>query len=415
MAQGRIVVEEIEDLLEYVGGDRTKLERILVGLVNKLHQINKPVIYPIETIVVPRFPFSKRPMVKWEQLKQKDYKDPEVNRIKDASSRLGFLINSGFIGRHFVLIDIDGNVDPNGLDLDVRTRRGYHKLFFLPKYPSLEFKVGGNPSTKYKVKCGDVAIELISGSNYLVSNPLQSRYISVENGKFNVRKYQIISKRAEHAFSSADLTPLQADISEIQEYLCRLFKELNCGGYCQQLELKPLEKEEITLSIDNKDPKSSRFNSNPLPVIGTLSYEEFKNLLANKLTLIPVCLRRGLFESLNEGERYCLARLLVAIVPFLVRLDEENLEAMAKDFAERSGFRKVRMYYWKYFAGAIQIDESLIRTPSKFGIPEECWVFFETSGYCNSCPLQESCKNRSGSEKRRLIVSYIEELLGSAQ
>jgi len=415
MARGEVAVEEIEDLLPYVDGNRKKLEDILVALAKKLMEINRPIIYPVELIIVPRFPFSKRPLIEWGSFKVKDFKDSEVNKVKDISSRLGYLINTGFIAKHFVLIDVDSKNVPKSLEFDTETARGFHKLFYLPKFPAVEVRIGGQPSFKYKIMCSNIPVEIMSGSNYLISNPLQSRYIQVENGKFNVRRYRIISKRADYAFSSADLTPLISTVDDIKDFLCRLLSELGCSGYCRELELKPLEKEEITLSIDNKDPKSSKFNSNPLPVIGTLSYEEFKNLLGNKLPLLPACLRHALFDNLHEGERYCFARLLVVLVPFFVQVDDRNLETMAKEFAERSGFRKVRMYYWKYFSGLIQIDESVVRAPSKLGVPEECWGLFETSGYCNSCPLRESCKNRSGSEKRRLIVSYIEELLGSAQ
>jgi len=420
IARGEIVVvKEIEDILELVNGDRKRLEAILIGLTRKLLEINRPVIYPIEVIVIPRFPFSKHPMVDWGPFKAKDYKDPEVNRIKDVSSRLGYLINSGFIGRHFVLIDIDSENVPKSLEFDVKTSRGYHKLFYVPKFPAVEFKIGGNSSTKYKIKCGEVDIELISGSNYLISNPLQSRYIQIENGKFNIRKYKILSKRAEYAFNSADLTPLQADIPDIQEYLCILFRELGCEGFCKELELKPLEKEDAANDLPRVNPKESKFNSRRLPIVGAMTYSEFKAELEKRAALLPTCIKHALFGSVEKGHRYYHLRLILAVLPYFVGLNDQNIEALVQDFSERSNSTRGDVRLWlydaKYFTGKIEVEDTGIHVPSAYGVPSETWSDFDALGYCNNCPLRESCKNRPGPEKRRLIVSYIEELLGSAQ
>jgi len=419
MAQGKVVVEEIESLLDYVKGDRTKLEKILVGLANRLYQINKPVIYPIETIVIPRYPFSKRPIIEWGSLKAKDFKDPEVNRIKDVSSRLGYLINSAFIGKHFVLIDIDSENLPAKIDLDVKTRRGFHKLFYIPEYPAVLFKVGGNPSTKYKVKCGGIDIELISGSNYLISNPLQSRFIVFDGSKFNIEKYKIISKRAENSFYSADLTPLSAKLDDVKDFICEMFKAFGCDAYCKEFEVKGLEKEEYSSDLPNVNPKESRFNSNPLAVVGSFSYTEFKAELEKHSAALPECVKQALFGRIEKGHRYFHLRLLVAILPFFVEMTKENIEAFVKDFSERTNSTMGELRSWLYdtyyFAGKLEVNGSKISAPSRFGVPAEAWSDFEALGYCSRCLLAEKCRNSEGSQRRKILVSYLETLLGEPE
>jgi len=419
MAQGKVLVEEIEDLLSYVNGDRSKLEKVLAGLALKLYQINKPVIYPIETIVVPRYPFSKKPLVEWSILKPKDYKDPEVNRLKDVSSRLGYLINSAFIGRHFVLIDIDSENLPGKVELDVKTKRGYHKIFFLPNYPAVLFKIGGNPSTKYKVKCGSVDIELISGSNYLISNPLQSRFIVFDGSKFNVIKYKLLSKRAEYAFNSADLTPLYAKVEDVKEFLCEMFKAFGCEGYCKELEVRGLEKEDTTTELPNVNPRESRFNNSSISAVGSLSYSELKSELEKHLAALPECIKQAVFGRIEKGHRYFHLRLLAAVLPYFVEMNKENIEALVKDFSERSnstmGETRSWLYNIQYFTGKIEVNGSKVSVPSLFGAPAEAWSDFEALGYCERCVLAEKCRTLQGSQKRRLLVSYLETLLGGSE
>jgi len=418
MAQGKVFVEEIEELLKYVSGNRTKLEALLVALSKRLLDINKPVIYPIETIVVPRYPFSKKPLIEWGKLKDRSYNDPEVNRVKDISSRLGAAINSAFIGRNFVLVDIDSENLPKDLEMDVKTRRGYHKIFYIPKYPAVMFKLGGNPSTKYKVKCGDIDIELISGSNYLISNPIQSRYIVYADSKFHIYRYKILSKRAEICFNSADLTPIYADIEDVKAFLQDLFNKLGCEGYSKVLEVVGLEKENFSNDIPMVRAKESKFNNNAMSLVGGLDYTEFKNSLQSKAEMLPTCLRQALFGGIDKGHRYFHLRFLLAVLPFFVEMNNNNIEIFIKDFAERTsstpGEVRSWLYNTYYFTGKISIEGNDIRTPSLLGVPNEAWTDFEGLGYCNDCVFKDNCKNSSGSDRRKQIVSYITQILGDA-
>ena len=416
MARGLVPVPDVDDWLEWVGGDAGRLEKILVTIGKKLLERHRSVIYPVEMIVVPRYPFTKQPMIQWGILRTGGYGDYDVNTVKDITGRLGTLVNAAFIGRNFVLVDIDTEEIPSEIEVDVATRRGYHKIFYIKDYPAIEFKIGGNPSTKTKLNCNGVDIEILSGSLYLISHPLQSRYLEYANGKFNVRRYKFTSKTAEIAFRSADITPIQARVEDVKDYITTLLKALGCENTANRLELRGLDKEEYLSELPEVKAKESRFNREALSTVGTLTYQELKALLETRATRLPVCIKEAMFGTIEKGHRWYHLRLLLAVLPHLVYIDKDTLDALVSDFAHRTGSTRGDIRKWlydsKYFTGKMTIDGQEVLVPSRLGVPHEAWSDFEALGYCEKCPLREQCKNRTGAARRRVIVRYLTELAG---
>ncbi len=415
LAMGRIEAPEIDEVLSESGYSRERLARVLTSIGRIMIERRRPVVYPVEMIVVPRYPFTKVPMIRWSELKSRDHGDPLVNRIKDLSTRLGTLINAGFLLRHMVLVDIDGKPEAVKSMVDVETRRGYHKLFVIRRYPALGFKLGNNAGTKIVMVCGGTRVEVLSGSNFLGSHPMQSRWLEWDGKRFNVRRYRFVSRDAEIAFGSADLTPLEATVDDVREYLARLADELGCPGYARQLEIRPLEKEELAEGLPDPKPRQSRFNANPVMVVAALGYGELKRILEPKRQILPTCLRQALYGEIEKGHRWFHLRLLLAVLPFIARLEGESFEEMIRDFAERTRSSRGDLRKWvydaRYFTGRATVDGEERVTPSVYGVPAEAWSDFEALGYCRECPLRDTCLRLKPSERRRLIVDYVSKIV----
>ncbi len=404
VSSGKAPVPEYSEWLEALKGDTEKLVRVFNAIRSRLIAINTTVLYPQEFIVIPRYPFSKKPLIPWLPLKDKDPNDRDVMEVKEFCSRAGKLINTAVIAKHLVVLDIDANIPTVRELADVKTRRGYHLVFYVPKYEVV--KVYGQ--SKYVFRYGDFSIEFISGSNYLWSFPLQSRWLEFVNGVANVRLYKIISNRLEYALSSGDLTPITATIDEVESKIRKVLETLGLKGYAKSLTLEGVEKESNlneTSSIVN--PKQSKFNANPITALGGLSLTEFVKLCSKVKERLPVCVREALLGTPIKGSRYFHLRLLLAILPFFVSLTEEELEYLAEDFGVRTSSRKSEIREWiygsKYFTGRAN---GLV-LPSKFGVPEDAWSYFRSAGYCSNCPAYGLCRGKS----RRGIVEYLTHLL----
>ena len=415
LAYGNPPLEEWENAFRALEKDRETFARTMIKIARILYKKHYTVLYPLEMIVVPRYPFTKVPMVKWLDLKRKDYSDPTVVEIKDVAGRLGNLINAGFILRNFVLIDMDTYDESLCKEFDVKTRRGCHKLFYIPNYQAVAIGFGEKETTKYRFKAGEIEFEFMSGNNYLGSHPLQSRYIEVASGKINIRSYKFLSREAEIAFRSADLTPIKANIHDVREFLCFLFKETGRPGYCNSMILKPMEREEISVSADTVQIPRNRFQSVSIPVLGTLRYSEFKEILYERLSALPVCIEKALFEPIPRGHRWFHLRLLLAVVPFFVFLNTTELEEMIADFAARTastgGEIRKWMYDAKYFTGKLNFGEREINVPSALGVPEEAWKDFRALGYCDTCGYREQCLYKESRERRKLIINVLNTLI----
>jgi len=427
IARGKTPVNEYGEWIEHV--DRKTLERAMMTIENILWKNHREMIYPLELIVVPRYPFSKTPLISWSILQDRDSTDPEVVRIKDKTGKLGNLINAGFILKHFVLIDIDleRNVESSirgELEkvTDVRTKRGYHIIRYLPRYEACLFESDNVKGEKIVIKTDYGQLELLSGKSYLGSYPPQARYLDFSNGKVNVHRYREISNIAKIAFSSADLTTLESTPRDVEETINTV---LGLLGIKKSIKVHPLEKQESerTSTVDPTDSKSgskttSRFNVRPLPILGRLRYSELKSVLEKYKDRLPTCLRQALFGRIERGHRYFHLRFLVAILPFFISLDEENLNEFIKDFSIRTDSKRsdVRKWYYdvKYFTGRITVEEKELTIASRLGIPAETWSDFETLGYCNTCNFKDFCLSRSSKERRKLIVSTVADILESA-
>ena len=426
IAHGKIFVKERDEWLEYVGKDPRKLEDILVYIAKELYKRHREVVYPYETIIVPRYPFSKQPIVSWYNLKDKDFSNYEVNAIKYASSRLGNLINAGFILKHFVLIDIDTD-DPKLRSLvDIKTRRGYHKIFYIGNYEAILIKFrtksGTTATYKYIFNLGDVKIEVMSGKDFLGSHPLQTRYLDFKDGKIHVKSYKLLSSEASNSFLSADVTLLKASINDIEEFLLDILKIYGQEKLIKNIELKPVEKQELEPKTSKEmlsyvRTAKSRFNQAPISALGSMSYSEFKQELSKFLSSIPYCIKEALFGSPEKGTRWYHLRLLLAIVPYFVYLDEENMSALINDFSSRTKSTRSDVRQWiystKYFTGRLGLGDEEIVTPSRFGAPTEVYTLFKSLGYCDKCPIKEECLRAKN--KRKVMISHLLSVLGGTQ
>jgi len=66
IVKGRAYVDEYDDWLKHV--DRKTLEQALTTIADILWKQHSDIVYPQEIIVVPRYPFSKTPMITWSGL-----------------------------------------------------------------------------------------------------------------------------------------------------------------------------------------------------------------------------------------------------------------------------------------------------------------------------------------------------------
>lgn len=409
IARGKHPVKEREEWLEWFKGNVSRLEKVLTTLARILYKNNKEILYPLEFIVVPRYPFSKATMYSWSKLQGKTYKDYEVNRLKYYCSRLGKLVNVGVLMKNLVLIDIDGKPEELRKYADVETRRGFHIIRYVGPYEALRV----NKTTKFVFHSKEVNIEVMSGHFYLWSYPLQSRWLEYENGKVNVYSYKVLSRDLNMALSSGDVDPIKTTPDEFKELLTDILSEIGLGGYAKNLEVSGVEKLETEVSGSvNVNPKLSKFNVNPLGALGMFGYEEFKNALSKCLNVLPYCFKMALYGSPVKGSRYFHLRLLLAVLPYFVLLNEDNIRKLVEDFSIRTYSKpsEIRewMYHAKYFTGKIGFGDEQLHVPSKFGVPTEAWSFFETAGYCSQCPLGPSCTKLDYSKRRRHIVEYLD-------
>ena len=410
---------EIEEWLTWFNNDSHELSKVLEEIAEKLLDKHYEVIYPIESIIIPRYPFSKKPMISWQEFQFKPFTDYQVNKLKYICSRLGNLINTYYIPRHLIVIDFDKKIDVARKYADVETRRGFHIIRYIEKYEAIETKIGETSGFRVGLQIGDIHIDIISGNLYLVSHPLQSRYLEFDGKKVNVRNFKLLSKEAYYCFKSGDWTPLKASVQEIEELIKTILKELNANEIVDKIQLKPHEKIEITttdVSASSGIPKKeSRYNQNPSLKISTLIYNEFKEKLRKYINYLPICLKKALFETVPEGTRFFHGQFLRAILPYFVYLDDQTIYDVINDCfsrwgKKRSDYTKIK-YYWLYFTGKLKVDDKVIRTASNLKLRSEVWSCFYSLGYCNECILRDRCLKLSNSERKKLIIDYIRKIL----
>lgn len=424
MAKGKINIPERDEWLEHV--DTLELEKVFAELAGVMWNKRREVIYPQELIIIPRFPFSKRPLIPgWSIFQNKDVTDPVVVDLKDKASKLGTLINAGFILRNFVLIDIDLNTRDKSIIRevekvsDIKTKRGYHILMYTPKYEVCEFSFKNSKGFKIVVNAEHGKAELMSGKGFLGSYPPQARFLDFSDGKINVKRYKEISAKARITFASADLTTLEATPKDIEE---RINEILQILGVKDKVAVKALEKQPNDITSTNVPDVCpgviSRFNRVPLTAIGRLSFTEFKSILSSVKEKLPICVRNSLFSNIKKGYRYFHLRFLLAIIPFFVALNKETIKEFIEDFASRTNSKRSEVREWvyhtKYFTARVYMNNYEVIVPSKLGVPSESWSTFESLAYCDSCILRDQCLKLNSKQRRKLIVNYLAEMLAQA-
>jgi len=411
-------VPEVSDWLSWYNNDKDRLAEILEKIAKILLDKHYEVVYPIEMIIVPAFPFSKRPMISWSTLQNKSFDDYEVNQIKYYCSKLGNLINTLFICKNFVVIDIDAKVEKIRNLADVETRRGFHIIRYIPNYEAIEFNLGNIQGTKIVLTRDNIQLDIRSGKSFIVMYPLQARYLEFSNGLINVRSYKILSKEAFYAFKSGDITPLKATIDEVRELIQEVLERLGFDEEAKKIQLRPIERQEVTQLHDSEKGvprKLSRYNVNFYHKIPTLRFDEFKRFVEEKKDILPVCLVKSLLENIPKGVRFFHGQFLRAILPHFVYIDDEELKKILDDWISRVGVRPSdytrSKYLWHYFTGKLKIDDVEVKAPPFMRIPSETWTTFQTMGYCDKCPLRLSCLTLDEKGRKRLIVEYVEKIL----
>lgn len=409
-------IPEYEELYLMLGKDIRKIRYLFKVIYRELIKKYYKVVYPLDMVVIPRYPFTKRPLISWYGLQKLEPYDPQVVRIKKKCSLLGNLINVGFLLRGYVLIDIDYDKEkvPNEVKrlAHIETKEGYHILFKLKEGIGLRFRHGNIESFKKVFRVSGGQIEVMSGVWYLGSHPLQSRYLLIDEGRLSVKSYKILKKPIYNAFKVGDLTIFKSDLGEVIETLKVLLEAFESKEQLSKLELRLVKSiEEVKDLSVNIDVGVSRFNVSPKTVLGGLPIKEFKEILKGREGVLPKCFKEALFGYPPEGTRWFHLRLLVATLPFFVRLSDSEVEELARDFQERVGKRPSELREWvytiKYYTGIT----GGLRTPSRYGLPIEAWDTFIALGYCNECPLRERCTKLPPSKRRYEIISYLMSLL----
>jgi len=416
-------IEDVNTWLEWYKGDENKLQNILERIGKILMEKHYEVLYPIELIPVPRYPFTKRPIIAWSELQDKPFSDFEVNKLKYICGKLGNLINAGFITRHIIVIDVEHKDSFLRKIADVETRRGFHIIRYLDKYECVELRVGESSKEVSGLKISfvknSIHIDVFSGKYYLASHPLQSRWLEYDGKVINVRSYKIVSNEAYYSFRSADFTPLKASPSEIEDLLKTILKQYGFDYEARTLKVIPLEKTPtVSGNLDTgagTPKKESHYNTKFYSKLSPFNYNEFKEMLLKVSNLLPTCLKNALFSNIPKGVRFFHGCLLRCIVPHFVFLDDKNLQALINDWYSRCGRTKSDLtrakYLWIYYTGKLTIDNVKVRAPSFMNVPSEAWSTFMTLGYCNNCLIKDTCLTLKPRERKKMLIKYIEDLI----
>lgn len=414
--RGSIDVPEVQDEIAKLKAPQEVVEKTIMKLAKYLYDNRKPVIYPLELKIVPRYPLSKRPLLPWQGLQSLEPTSPEVVTIKEVASQIGTAINAGFILEHFVLVDIDAKIVELRKYADVETRRGYHILFYVKDYPAMVFKNGNDYGSKIVIKCNNISIELMSGRRFLGSYPPQSRYLDTSNGKLNVRRYKVLSNRLFYAVSSTDLEPISATPDEVIDYVRNLLRILGCDKEAKELVLKGLEEEPEPTLISTSPGNPPGKETYSTTAIGSLELEDFLSILNKKKRLLPVCVRQAFLGRIEHGYRFYHLRLVTRILPRYVVVREDTIRRFLEDWAKRTDSTSSdlrRAYYnMRYFMGKTKLGDETIYTVPTTGVPEESFSAFEELGYCNVCPLRYKCSGKSPKQRTKIIEEYMDTFIG---
>jgi len=385
--------------------------RKFVNTVRRIGEVlrrkHREVIVPQEMIIVPRVPFTKKTAVPWgwlQDLNQKDKEKMEVYmEMKYKTQKAGNLINCGFLLKNFTLVDIDLIREDSSKRkvleerMDVRTRRGYHKIFYHPQAIATATIWGKDALLRRLInleKSLGLKIEIMSGVGFLGSYPEMSRYLDVGKG-IKIKKYNVLSRELKAVTEVGDLTQITVEKpEEIKNFITDLLGELGGGSIAKNIEsnLKVefiKDYEEVKEQIKTTSRELGRTPS--VGKYGLLSYRDFIVILEKRKSKLPPCVRIGLLEGADEGFRYAFARHVCTIVPAFVCLDEKSLKELIKDIAKKYGFRRPKDYYWKFYTGFVKMWGSEIRTLGKPYLEREVYDIVYQKAGCDSCPYRHEC------------------------
>jgi len=432
IAEGRIDIPERYDWLEKLRQISENPEHELVQglrtvgrIIHRQYEKKKRLIlYPLEIIVIPLFPLSKRPIINWGDYQTKSFYDQEVNKLKEILGELSILLNSAFITRHFVVIDFDfpDEATKEVSDaskvlrkiMDLETRRGFKKYFYISKYEAIKLKYFKQEGYKIVLPTPVANIEIKSGNTFLDMYPLQARYLLIRREGsdivFSVKKYRVLSRELDIMLTSLDVERISYKIDDVKHFLAVLLRELGYEKYAKSIEENLLllgeERQSVTSVQLSKPSKVSKFNIYKLAVVPELTYSEFIKKLRDNESKLPNCVKTAFLGTVPKGVRYYFLRFAIAVLPFFVLLTEDELQKVAEDFATRFNLSKPKLYYYEYFTGKLDFEDGneklTIFIPSKFGVPPETWTLFRELGICKGCPLEASC-----SKSRMKIVKYL--------
>jgi len=432
-------VPEVEDWLAFFNNDVIEFERTFEQIARSLLARKQEVLYPPQVIPIPCYPFTKRPMIQWLELQAREPTDEPVIDIRYYCARLGNLINVAFLTKRFIVIDVDTKNEELRRIADVETRRGLHIIRFLDKYQAVKIKLILRLGDRtYKEEGFKVVLysgvektrpdetpvaDIRSGPFFYVMYPVQTRYLVFEQTpqgrKVTVKAYKLISNVAYNAFKSADLEPIRASLNEIEQLIQKVVEIMLPNVKIERIELEPYENvpfQELNLSEGTGVPKrESKYNQNPRSLPGLLTFEQFKAIIERHKEIAPVCLYKCLFESLPRGVKFFHGQFLRAILPYFVKLDEEELKKVIEDWCIRNADKKsdwTRVkYYWLYFTGKLNIDGKVYRVASHLIPNSDSFTTFEQLGYCERCILKSQCLGKNPRERFKLILHHVEQII----
>jgi len=425
----RLEIEEILSLIEEHKLSKEFVANELLEICKCISKHYRRFAYPIQIIPIPAYKFTKRPMISWEEFQDVDPEDRKAIQLRYVCSLLGQFINVLFPLRNFVHIDVDFQT-PEQKELiksrfsdgfqdffDVETRRGFHKFFYTPEYYAVGFawrihvyKEDGTVEEKLTdysfwltihLPDSKAKLDIRSSPKFLAVFPEQSHYLIFDGKELFARKYRCISGDCAKFSMVADVTPLQAKLEDIKNFIVKTVARLYPSfveKVKKDLVLKGFTKEEfyeIWNRVQEKIPSKKKGieNIEYITVIGNLSYSQFKHLLRRFKEKLPNCVRKTFLEKVPKGYCYGLARLACTIIPWFVHIDSKELIKIAQDFAERfESFKKPRTYYWNYFMFSLPPKEDKVGYPSIYGIDSTTFQLFKDFVECDKCEYRNECK-----------------------
>ena len=410
---------------EYVDEDNPNSKKLkaifetdLEEIAEELAKLYRPCNFPFEVIVIPAIKFTKKPLVDWKSLQVKDPLDVEVMEMRRICCKLGIMVNHLYMTKGFVHIDLDFE-DPSlkakyreklSKLFDIETRRGFHKVFYLPNMEGAVFKY------KRKERCEEdeskcyvhvfrttihipevnAKLDIKSTRRYLAMFPEHSHYLIVENERLYARKYRCLNNACMQFAYSTSVELLKAKVDEIKQFIINvlsIFNDQLAKSVEGMLFIETIDKNryaELEKIVGNEKILEDR--SITSPYISFLKFDQLINILKRHINELPNCIKAGLFSRVEKGYCYGVARILASILSHLVYPSLEEVEKIAEYCAERfESFKKPRTYYWLYFMFSKKPREGELGRPSLYGVEKDTYMLVVDYIECEKCRYKDIC------------------------